>query len=170
MHRGGWCVGVTVAPSHPSCTMVAVCKYARGHNHHTNEPQRVQEGWRGGWCVHLPSLEDKKKRKSLFILRSSSVTCVQTVQKPRTWPRFNLFCISLWPDWSWYLWAQVWHKYHYSDYCYYEFCRRKNNIGLGVGAEVAWRQGAITAPNHQIGLIYDLCRAPWDNTLGGRVL
>lgn len=34
-------------------------------------------------------------------------------------------------------------------------------VGVGGGAtEVARRQGAITAPNHQIGLIYDLCRAP----------
>lgn len=40
-------MGVTVAPSHPSCTMVVARKYTRGHNHHTNEASVSERGGGG---------------------------------------------------------------------------------------------------------------------------
>lgn len=62
-------MGVTVAPSHPSCTMVAACKYTQGHNHHTNEPSASKRGWGEECAVCAPTFiggKKKEEEKSIY--------------------------------------------------------------------------------------------------------
>lgn len=138
----GWCVGVTVASSHQSCTMGGHTNTHRDTITHTNEQNMYVRGY-------SPIVRRNVSICSfLFFCNMRSNTA-----KALTWPSFELFfsCISI-PFQARLIlifMSLAWHAYYYSHYCYYAFRGRKITLGL---AEAVQKQGAITAPI--IGLVW----------------
>lgn len=151
----GWCVGVTVAWSHHSCTIGGHTNTLRHTITHTNEQNMHVRGhsavFRRNATVCLP----------LFFRNMHNNT-----GRALTCPSFELFFYahspSLKADWSWYLWAGPDVDIIIVIIVIMRFGGRDIRL-------VRCRSRFYHYCNHQIGLIYDLCRPhnAWDNGPGG---